>query len=196
MKKILMVVDYQTDFVAQDGALPVPNADTIADNIQSRIDSDDYIARVYTFDTHTKNDYDGSDEQKLFPNIHCEFGTDGWNFYKIKPKYENWDKFIESRKVPFDTFATNNEFFFTKDVFDIWEGNSNYANWFTNTFSKDEYEIDVVGVATEFCVKMNIQGLTDRGYKVNLIQDCVAGITEEGISEAMEIFKETSVNFK
>lgn len=196
-KKILIVVDYQNDFVDPSGALPVPNADKISENIQSRIDSDKYQNVIYTFDTHTPIQYNDSAEQKLFPNIHCEFNTKGWNFYKIKPK--NNDKFqqkiIESDE-PFDMINIENEFFFTKDVFNIWDGNKTYPEWFTVTFPKDEYEIDVVGVATEFCVKMNIIGMIERGYKVNLIQNAVAAITSEGENEALDIFEKYGVIVK
>lgn len=195
MKKILIVVDYQNDFVSPTGALPVPNADTIADNIQSRIDDNTYEKVIYTFDTHSKEQYYGSDEQQIFPDIHCEFGTDGWELYKIKPQYE---AYVTSNRAntTFSKMTIGKEVFITKDVFNVWEGSKGYAKWFEYNFPKDEFEVDIVGVAVEFCVKMNIQGLTDRGYKVNLIQNCVAGITEEGISEAMKVFSESSVNFK
>ena len=197
MKKILIVVDYQYDFVDPNGALPVPNADTISQNIQNRIDSDEYSNVIYTFDTHTPEQYNGSAEQELFPNIHCEFRTVGWNFYKIKPNYDvEFQKKVSNNSEPFEMIRIQNEFFFTKNVFNIWEGNKTYPKWFVETFPKDEYEIDVVGVATEFCVKMNIIGTLERGYKVNLIQNAIAAITSEGENEALDIFTKHGVNFK
>jgi len=200
-QKILIIVDYQNDFVSPTGALPVPNADTIAKNIQSRIDSDDYSARIFTFDTHTEKDYSVSDEAKIFP-IHCEFETEGWNFYDIKPRYAKWNEYIESRTVPFEMFASANEYFFTKDVFNIWDGNTTYPKWFENTFPSDEYEIDIVGVAQNYCCYMNIMGLIERNYTVNLIQDCVEGIKnfqDGSVDESFElnnkIMLESGVNF-
>ena len=201
MKKILIVVDYQNDFVNPNGALPVPNADTIAKNIQSRIDSDDYSARIFTFDTHTEKDYSVSGEAKIFP-IHCEFETEGWNFYDIKPRYAKWNEYIESRTAPFEMFASANEYFFTKDVFNIWDGNTTYPKWFENTFPSDEYEIDIVGVATNYCVFMNVMGMVERGYKVNVIQDSVEGIKafpdgseDESFQKNITVMKNRSVNF-
>ena len=202
MKKILMSVDYTDDFANPMGALPVENADKLAPKIQERIDSPDYFARVYTFDTHTVDKYFGSDEQKVFPNIHGEFGTKGWNFYKIKPRYEYWDKFVESRTEPFEMFSTNDEFFFTKDVFNIWDGNTVYPEWFEKTFPKDEFEIDIVGVAQNYCCFMNIMGLIERNYTVNLIQNCVEGIknfpdgsVDDSFEENNKIMVESGVNF-
>ena len=194
MKKILIVVDYQNDFVDSNGALPVPNADKISQNIQDKIDNPIYDSIIYTFDTHTKEQYEGSDEQEYFPNIHCEFGTKGWNFYKIKPKFEDWNDFIESRTEDFDMYQSANEFFFTKNVFNIWQGNATYPKWFENTFPKDEYEVDVVGVAYEFCCKMNIMGLLERGYTVNFLTDCSASITPDGEKDAKAIMVDTGAN--
>ena len=198
MKKILIVVDYQYDFASKNGKLSVPNGDTISKKIQKRIDSKNYHSIIYTFDTHTTKEYKKSEEKTLykFP-IHCKFKKIGWELFDIKP--ENNIKFnfiIDKMDKPFSMISIENEHFFTKDKFSIWEGNENYSNWFEDKFQNDEYEIDIVGVAIEFCVKMNIQGLINRGYKVNLIQDCVMGITEEGISEAMNLFQEISVKFK
>lgn len=177
-EKILIVVDYQYDFVAKNGALPVPNADKIYKNIQEKIDSGNYDTIIYTFDTHTKREYENSDEQKIFPNIHCEFGTKGWGFYKIKPKFYEEFKYISNNfEKPFECYDVGSEIFFTKNVFDIWKGNSTYPQWFEERFNKNT-EIDVCGVATNYCVFDNIQGMTKRGYKVNILTDSVEGIKE------------------
>lgn len=197
MKKIFVVVDYQNDFVDPKGALPVPNADKIWQNIQNRIDSGDYTDIIYTFDTHTPNEYNTSFEKTLFPDIHCEFGTFGWNLFKIKPRnndpFQNDILELQNKNELFINLEylddDVNEYFFTKNLFDIWEGNPEYADWFTETFPKDEVVIEIVGVATEFCVKMNIIGLIARGYKVNLLTDCIAAITDEGNTEALNELK-------
>lgn len=176
-----MVVDYQYDFVDTNGALPVPGADKIWQTIQNKINDDKYTDIVYTFDTHTINQYNGSDEQKIFPNIHCEFGTKGWNFYKIIPRTNKvFKNYINGAENVFNkmTLMDKNvkEHFFTKNVFDIWEGNKDYPNWFETTFDKKETIVDVVGVATNYCVFMNVMGLIERGYKVNIIENAVEGI--------------------
>ena len=203
MKKILIVVDYQYDFVDSNGALPVPNADKLSDNIQSRIDNPMYDSIIYTFDTHTKEAYEGSDEQEYFPNIHCEFGTKGWNLFNIKPNCKEWNDYIESRTEDFDMYQSGKEFFFTKNVFNIWQGNATYPKWFEATFPKDEYEIDVVGVATNYCVFMNVMGMVEKGYKVNIISDCVEGITnfpdgsvDESFDKNITVMKNRNVTFK
>jgi len=204
MKKILIVVDYTNDFVEPNGALPVPCANKIAQNIQKQIDSKEYIAKIFTFDTHEPDTYKDSAEKNVFGfPIHSVFGTKGWNFYKIKPtSNDKFQKTISKMKKPFEMISFDNEFFFTKDVFNIWEGNNTYPQWFEKNFSKDEYEVDVVGVATNYCVFMNVMGMVKRGYKVNIIENSVAGITnqpngdiDESYTKNIQIMKDNGINF-
>ena len=178
-KKVLVVVDYQFDFVDPAGALPVPTADTLYQNIQTKINSKDYNSVIYTFDTHTPAEYNGSDEQKLFPNIHCEFKTVGWNLYKIQPRCGDvFNSVVEINSIdsPFTMLALDNEFFFTKNMFDVWQGNASYSDWFVKNFPASEYDVDVVGVATNYCVFMNVMGMVGKGYKISVLSDAVAGI--------------------
>ena len=204
MKKILIVVDYQSDFASPTGALSVPQGDVISNNIQDRIDSNDYNSVIYTFDTHTKSDYEKSDEKNVFGfPIHCEFQTTGWELFNIKPKNNTkFNEIVTKMDKPFEMISIENEFFFTKDVFSIWEGNDTYPEWFERTFSKDEYEVEIVGLATNYCVSMNVMGMTDRGYKVSVIEDSVKGITntptgdiDESYNKNITVMKNRGVKF-
>ena len=80
MRKLLIVVDYQKDFV--DGALGFPGAETLATPIQARIEAyrqaGDEV--VFTFDTHAPN-YMETEEGKHLPVPHCIEGTEGWELY-------------------------------------------------------------------------------------------------------------------
>lgn len=94
MKKLLVVVDYQNDFV--DGALGFEGAELIEDKILSLIEkfekNGDFIA--FTLDTHER-DYLNTTEGKCLPIEHCIRGTEGWkiterlaDYAKIYPKFE------------------------------------------------------------------------------------------------------------
>lgn len=80
MKKLLVVVDYQKDFV--DGALGFPGAEKLDDPICAKIE--DYTGAdadvVFTFDTHDQ-DYLQTQEGKKLPVPHCIKGSDGWQLY-------------------------------------------------------------------------------------------------------------------
>ena len=77
MKKLLVVVDYQNDFV--DGALGFEGAEDIEDEIVKLIDefekNNDFV--VFTLDTHEK-DYLSTTEGRNLPVEHCIKGTEGW----------------------------------------------------------------------------------------------------------------------
>lgn len=178
-KHILMVVDYQNDFVAKNGVLPVPNAENIFQNIQNEIDSKKYDKVIYSFDTHEQNEYDVSEEKNLFPNIHCEYKTNGWQFFKIKPIFNSkFEEFVEKSEKPFSFInIKNKEFFFTKNKFDIWTGSKYFKDFIIKSFNPKIYDITVVGVATNYCVFSNIMGWKELGFKVNMKIDSVQGIT-------------------
>lgn len=78
MKKTLIVVDMQNDFI--DGSLGTAEAVAIIDNVKAKIkeykDSGDEI--IFTRDTHQEN-YLQTNEGKHLPVVHCIEGTDGWN---------------------------------------------------------------------------------------------------------------------
>ena len=94
MKKLLVVVDYQKDFV--DGALGFEGAELIEDYIVELIEefekNDDYVC--FTLDTHER-DYLFTTEGCNLPIKHCIKGTDGWKlterieeYAKKHPKFE------------------------------------------------------------------------------------------------------------
>ena len=74
MKKFLIVVDMQRDFV--DGALGSPEAAAIVPNVVRKIEGFDGEI-VATFDTHQEN-YMETAEGKKLPVPHCIKGTPGW----------------------------------------------------------------------------------------------------------------------
>ena len=75
MKKFLIVVDMQKDFV--DGALGTKEAVAIVPNVVDKIKN--FNGEIFaTFDTHFDN-YIETAEGKKLPVPHCIKGTGGWN---------------------------------------------------------------------------------------------------------------------
>ncbi len=77
MKKTLIVVDMQNDFI--DGALGTKEAQMIVGNVKKKIaeyqERGDQI--IFTRDTHQENYLDTPEGRKL-PVKHCIYGTKGW----------------------------------------------------------------------------------------------------------------------
>lgn len=78
MKKILVVVDYQNDFV--DGALGFPGAETLDQSIAEKIYSYGKGNVFYTLDTHDAS-YLETREGAHLPVVHCVKDTPGWEVY-------------------------------------------------------------------------------------------------------------------
>lgn len=80
MKSILLVIDYQKDFV--DGVLGFPQSVRLEDPIAEKICA--YRSNgheiVFTYDTHT-TDYLNTQEGRNLPVVHCIKGTAGWELY-------------------------------------------------------------------------------------------------------------------
>lgn len=80
MKKVLVVVDYQNDFV--NGTLGFPGAELLDSNIVKKIreyaDNGDIV--LYTMDTHYE-DYLSTREGKTLPVEHCIYKTEGWGLF-------------------------------------------------------------------------------------------------------------------
>lgn len=79
-KKILVVVDYQNDFV--DGSLGFDGAQQLDGIIVQRIEQTlrEGGELVFTFDTHGQ-DYLQTAEGRALPVPHCLLGSEGWQLF-------------------------------------------------------------------------------------------------------------------
>lgn len=206
-RNILMVVDYQNDFVKPTGKLAIPDADSIQGNIQSIINMPFFSKRIMSFDTHPSKDiYEQTDEFQDFGfDIHCEFGTDGWDTFNIKfPTQEKFNEFIEEYKASkdftkdkkvFSVKEIEDDIYFTKDKFDIWTGNEDFPNWIEKNLNPDTDDIYVVGVATNYCVFMNAIGFVKKGFNVKIVEEATKAIPDDSEVKNQNILKNRNVKF-
>ena len=95
MRSILLVIDYQQDFV--DGALGFPQAVLLEDPIVQKIMAYRQNGQeiLFTYDTHTA-DYLNTQEGRNLPVVHCIKGTPGWELYgKVAQLRRDTDTSIE-----------------------------------------------------------------------------------------------------
>lgn len=98
---ILVVVDYQNDFVTGSLGFPAAKAieNALSDKIKSHWDNGGTV--IFTYDTHGEN-YLNTVEGNNLPIEHCIRGTDGWSLHgKVQ---EMHDFGVVNHKQYFDIF--------------------------------------------------------------------------------------------
>lgn len=135
MKKLLVVIDYQKDFV--DGALGFEKAVTLEEGIYNKIKK--YLKEgnsvLFTYDTHEDN-YLDIREGKNLPIVHCIKGTKGHKLFGRLNEFENNENVISYEKYGFG-LAPEDMVKIAKEI------------------GEDLKEIEIVGVVTNICVISN-----------------------------------------
>lgn len=130
MKKCLIIVDFQNDFV--DGTLGFQGVEKLDEILQSKIET--YLKNkddiIFTLDTH-QNNYLETQEGKKLPIIHCIEGTKG---HQVYGKTENYLK--NAVKV------------FKKETF----GSLELGNYLKD---KAYNQVEIAGLVTHMCVISN-----------------------------------------
>ena len=166
MKKTLIVIDMQNDFI--DGSLGSKEAQAIVPNVKKKIEeykSCDYDI-IFTRDTHTP-DYMNTNEGKNLPVEHCIYGTNGWN--------------IADGLEPVD-YACD---YINKPTF-------GWTRWNEYVFE----EIELVGLCTDICVVSNALILKAMfpETKITVDASCCAGVTPESHKAALTTMKMCQIN--
>ncbi|MBR5472678.1 MAG: isochorismatase family protein [Clostridia bacterium] len=172
MRKILVVVDIQNDFV--DGALGTPEAQAIIDNAAQKIKNFDGDIFV-TYDTHFENYMDTLEGKKL-PVPHCIKGTGGWQLNSKIADALNGKKYKEVQKLTF--------------------GSVDLPKLIKNSIGDDKAEITLIGLCTDICVVSNALLL-----KANLLDSeiyvdasCCAGVTPDTHNAALDTMRCCQIN--
>ena len=189
--RVLHNTDPQKAFVRGIGLNPVPNAIEAFKPMQKSIDNENYDEQIITLDTHTVKEYEGSLEQSIFKDIHCEFKTDGWMIDTIRTKsYEKFISFCNVLTEPFDIVKFGTDVYVTKNEFDVWT-NPKFVQYVEENYDTSVTVIDVIGFALNYCVFDAVKGYVIRGFKVRVIQDATKPITTDVNGNEDETWKES-----
>jgi len=161
MKKALIVVDMQNDFI--DGALGTKEAVAIVPAVCEKIKSFDGTV-IFTRDTHEEN-YLETQEGKNLPVKHCIRGTEGWQITSALPVG--------------DSLVVDKPSF----------GSTELPNAVARLGELDE--IELCGLCTDICVISNAMILKAAFPEVQMVVDhaCCAGVTPESHNNALEAMK-------
>lgn len=173
MKKLLILVDMQNDFI--DGALGTKEAEQIVEAVKEKIRSYPAENVIATMDTH-ETDYMDTQEGKYLPVPHCIRGTAGW---EIRPDIA---ALLTAAKI------------YEKPTF----GSTRMANDLKEQSEKEELELEVVGLCTDICVISN--ALLLKAFmpevKISVDASCCAGVTPEKHLAALETMRSCQIQVK
>ena len=170
MRKLLIVIDMQNDFI--DGALGTAEAEAIVENVKQKIRAYPPKDVFATMDTHFEN-YMETQEGKNLPVMHCIKGTDGW---KLRPEIE--ELLTDCRIYEKPTF-----------------GSTALAEDLKELSEKEELELELVGLCTDICVVSNALLLKAAMPEVRISVDasCCAGVTPEKHKAALETMRSCQI---
>ncbi|WP_275944483.1 nicotinamidase [Nocardioides albus] len=188
MTRALIVVDVQNDF-CEGGSLPVDGGARVAYDIgqllreraASKEPEPTYGLVVATKDHHIDpGDHFGNppDYVDSWP-AHCVVGTDGEAFHP------NLDP------VSFDEIFRKGEYAAAYSGFEgAAKGGATLVDWLRE---RGVEEVDVCGLATDYCVRATVLDARAAGFGTTLLSDLTAGVAAERTAAAIEEMRAAGV---
>ena len=179
MKKVLIVVDMQNDFI--DGALGTPEAQAIVPNVKKKIE--EYKAQgydvVFTRDTHQENYLETAEGKKL-PVKHCIENTHGWEISK------ELNTSVAKNIINKPNFGFIDWIDYLSDFETVEDG-------MVETMPE---KIEIIGLCTDICVVSNALILKAIYPETEITVDanCCAGVTPESHKAALLTMKMCQIN--
>ncbi len=170
MRKLLLVIDMQNDFI--DGALGTAEAVGIVENVKAKIRTYDRKDVYATRDTHPQG-YLQLQEGKYLPVEHCIKGSNGWEIR------EDIAALIDPANI------------IDKPTF----GSTVLAEQMKALNKQEEIELELIGLCTDICVVSNALLLkaTMPEVKISVDPACCAGVTPKAHEAALITMKSCQI---
>jgi nicotinamidase/pyrazinamidase len=178
--RALIVVDVQNDF-CEGGSLAVAGGAAVAQAITELLANHDYDHVVATMDFHIDpGDHfsDDPDYRTSWPR-HCVAGTAGADYH---PAFD--PSAVEARFTKGEYSAAYSGFEGTD------ENGTSLTDWLRQ---RDVYTVDVVGIATDYCVLATAADAKAAGFTTRVLLDLTAGVAPESTDAAVETMRAAGV---
>lgn len=179
MTRALFIIDVQNDFT-EGGALGVEGGAAVAAGVTELLGrhGDDYTLVVASRDWHTPDDDNGGhfavdaepDFVETWP-AHCVAGTPGAEYH---PDLDTSGVHVHIRKGQ------------GMPAYSIYEGTDDAGAKISEVLASHGItDIDVVGLATDYCVRASVLDALEHGQHVRLFTDLVAGVAADTSEAAL-----------
>ena len=174
MKKYLVVVDMQKDFV--DGSLGTREAVAIVPNVAAKIRGFEGTIFV-TMDTHPGN-YLETHEGRRLPVEHCIRGTAGWELDPAVTEALSGKQYTVVEKPGF--------------------GSSALPVLIRENAGTEPFEIELIGLCTDICVVSNALSMRVNFPEADIAVDssCCAGVTPEAHEAALATMRQCQIDIE
>jgi nicotinamidase/pyrazinamidase len=179
MKRALIIVDVQNDFV-EGGALGVTGGNAVAEKIAKHIPASDYPVVIGSLDYHKPLPHTncghfaepGTDPDFVtsWP-VHCVAGTAGAELHSALTP------------LAFDALVRKGHGTQSYSAFEGVTGSG--TSLLALLRSNGVTDLDVVGIATDYCVKASVIDGLGLGFGVRVIADMCAGVAEASSTAAL-----------
>ena len=184
MGRALVVVDVQNDF-CEGGSLPVTGGAAVAEAISDLLDSDraaGYAHVVATRDHHVDPGSHFAEQPDFVDSwpAHCVVGTRGADFHP--------GLVTDRVEAVFDKGAH-------AAAYSGFEGTdatgTTLADWLRQ---HDVSQVDVVGIATDHCVRATALDAVKEGFETTVLLDLTAGVAKPTTEAALEQLRTAGVH--
>ncbi|MBF4462853.1 MULTISPECIES: isochorismatase family protein [unclassified Rathayibacter] len=175
MTTALLIVDVQNDFT-EGGALAVAGGDAVAGRISAYLSATRYDTVLASRDWHDGDSDNGGhfatepDFVDTWP-VHCVAGTAGADYHSA----------LDLAAV--DVHIRKGQ---GRPSYSAFEGVTSEGESVPELLVRlGVTELDVVGLATDYCVRASALDARSEGIAVRVLDDLVAGVSEEGSAAAL-----------
>jgi len=195
MTKALIVVDVQVDF-CEGGKLAVAGGNDVAYKIGQFLDTNrfDYSHVMFTRDWHEpwprRNGGHFSDTPDFVDSWppHCEAGSEGASFHPVLG--DSFFNLVNGEKFSWTTHE------FRKGLgqpdYSGFQGHNSGRQSLHEFLQKCEVdEVDVVGIAGDYCVRHTALDAQSLGYKVRVIPELTVSVHPGGTEETLALLAQS-----
>lgn len=166
MKKALILVDVQNDFV-EGGSLAVEGGKALADRLVNYLETGEYDVLVTTQDWHI----DPGEHFVEWP-VHCVAESTGADLVETLADALNEREHLSFHKGMYEASYSG------------FDGVNDQGTKLADVLrSCDVTSVDIVGIATDYCVRETALDAAKNGFSTTVLQDYAVGIDPVRIAE-------------
>jgi len=182
MSRALVVVDVQNDF-CEGGSLAVAGGEAVARAISAHAATAGYDHVVATRDHHVDPGGHFAEQPDLLETwpAHCVVGTAG---VELHP-------YLDRRRI--EAVFDKGEYAAAYSGFEGTSDGVALADWLRG---HDVEDVDVVGIATDHCVRATALDAVAAGFRTRVLLDLTAGVAEGTVDAALEQLRTAGVHLE